>query len=182
VALLARRAAPALLAPIAAPAWIIPVLILAAALAGCGYHLRGSQRPLALPPLALEAGPGALRQAVAARLEAAGVRVAPEAPVVLRLLGEERRRRVLSVGEAGRVAEYELRYRLRFELRRPGRPLARESPVVRETLERRRVAVFREEEALARERERERLWEALREEAVTELLRRLEGLLRGGGG
>ncbi|RMD77836.1 MAG: hypothetical protein D6809_07255 [Gammaproteobacteria bacterium] len=171
------------------------------ALSACGYHLRGSlpagpagEAPGPRAPVRVAAAPGAgeLLPLVSRALEAAGLRPLSPGPspgeaARLELLGEERRRRVLSVGPDGRVAEYELAYGLRYRLSPPAAEAGEKGPakgaagrILEGAVERRRVVVFREEEALAREREQERVWEALRQEAAAALAARVLAALRGG--
>ncbi len=190
-------------------------LTLTLALSACGYHLRGSlpagpagEAPGPRAPVRVAAAPGAgeLLPLVSRALEAAGLRPlsagassrsssgsgassgpSPGEAARLELLGEERRRRVLSVGPDGRVAEYELAYGLRYRLSPPAAEAGEKGPakgaagrILEGAVERRRVVVFREEEALAREREQERVWEALRQEAAAALAARVLAALRGG--
>jgi LPS-assembly lipoprotein len=92
--------------------------VLIGGLSGCGFRLRG---PIALPaeaePIYLQAN-GLIAQALAERLAASAVSVAPspqEAGVILRILDESQRSRVVAVDRAGKALAYGLVYRVRFE-------------------------------------------------------------------
>ncbi len=103
----------------------LSLLVVAAVLIhGCGFHLRGSvELPEAMArtyiqgstwdPMVIE-----LRYA----LRSAGVTVAEEAAdstAVFRLLGHDFNRRTLSVDGDGKVVEYELHLRVRFDVTDP---------------------------------------------------------------
>jgi len=91
------------------------------ALAGCGFHLRGSYAiPDALAPVHVEAHTGSgVGRALTSLLQDNGVALASNAKAArtrLIILGESSQRRVLSVGSNGRVDEYEIDYTVRWRL------------------------------------------------------------------
>ncbi len=93
-------------------------------LAGCaGYHLRGAQAlSQRYPELRLENPDTPLGTALARQLNMAGVRLngGEQAPR-LHVLQAGFQRKVLSLDSRGRVSEFLLVYRVRFQLRAPGR-------------------------------------------------------------
>jgi len=93
------------------------VLILPA----CGFHLRGTvQGPPELTPAYVEATQSSeLAEELRQALRDAGVQLTAgptEAKTRIRILGEKYNTRVLSVDGQGKVVEYELHYRLDFEV------------------------------------------------------------------
>ena len=158
------------------PGWA--VLALAALLivvAGCGWRLRGATAvELALPPMFVEItdATGALRREMERGLKTAGVAVVAErelASLILLVGPENTRRRVLSVGAAGKAREYELQYSLRFAVNRadgtqvlPG-----------QTISLQRDYAFDEEQVLASDRAQQRLFDQMRVNAVHNVLQRL---------
>lgn len=150
------------------------LLLLAALLSACGFHLRGA---VALPPelraLAVTGTPenGPLWRVLRDALPRAGGRLTgpAAADAVLVITAENLSRRVLSVDSRGRAQEYELRYLLAYRLdSAEGRPL----------LDARRLTVLRQyrfdpDAVLAKGEEERRLQEEMRREAVGRLLRQI---------
>ena len=104
---------------------IAVVMVLAAALAACGWQLRGAGGAT-LDGRAVyvsdQAGSADLRVETWRGVESAGGRVvesAGEADLVLVLHGEGDSRQVMSVGPDGEVREYELLYHVEYSVRRP---------------------------------------------------------------
>ena len=99
------------------------ILCLALSLTGCGWHLRGTAPGAASLEgvrVAIDSrvGRGDLYRQVRVALQAAGADVVePEAGVAtLRLLGEDRSSERVAGGRRDPVREYELHYRMRWEL------------------------------------------------------------------
>lgn len=97
------------------------LVLIALLVTGCGYALRGPVRlPAELSPLHLSTvDPGGpLRRELEQGLRDAGVRLAngPEGAAHLRVLVDRIEQQVLSVGETARVREFQLVYRVEFEL------------------------------------------------------------------
>ncbi|OAI13653.1 hypothetical protein A1359_11985 [Methylomonas lenta] len=88
-------------------------------LSACGYHLRGSiALPEELRSMYFFGVSGSLNAELKSLLKAADAKVATspnEAGVVLKVLKEDLRRRVVSVGSSGKSSEIELTYYLRFQ-------------------------------------------------------------------
>lgn len=100
------------------------LLLAIAAIAGCGFHLRGEESlklPARLSPMHLSGirSDDPLRGELTAALGEAGVTVTPSreaAQSFLVLSGRENRRRVLAVNAQGRAIEYEMVEAVTFEL------------------------------------------------------------------
>lgn len=154
------------------------VLLLAATLSACGFHLRESATLPAslqtlriesvdtLSPLPQELGRALLRQGVTL-VEADGAKSS-----VLRILIDSQATLPLSFSGAARVQEYQVVHRVEFEL------LDSEGGVIaaRSTIERKREYRFDETQALGAAAEDELARKELRREVVQALLRSLEAL------
>ncbi len=160
-----------------------PLLLLLLALAGCGYHLRGSSGPglgQVLPQVVLSGpagGDSGFTPVLRRALRAQGVRVregpAPGVPE-LKLVAVERSREVVSVDRQVRAREYALIARVRFLLRRPhGPPLGPAQVAVRRDL------VVDPTRVLGSEQEAQRLYREMRAELAQLVVLRLRLLLAG---
>ena len=143
---------------------------------GCGFHLRGSEQGGApLPPVAITGELGELRGELRARLRAAGgtvVETFAEAQWVVRLLSEERERRVLSVGSTGKVEEYEIHYAATFTIE----DKAGQTRLGPETLSQVRSYGFSESDVLGKDAEQDTLVKDMRREAAWQIVQRLRSL------
>jgi LPS-assembly lipoprotein len=155
-------------------AWLLAGLTLAAALAGCGFHLRGNVTyPFAA--LYLSGPPNTpilfeLKRAI----EAAGqVKIADrpaDAPVRLEVLNVNDDKQVLSLSGGGRVREYALTKRVGFRLHdAEGRDWLPPGEI---TI--RRSYTFNESEVLAREAQETRLLAEMQTDAVQQIVRQLQ--------
>ncbi|MFA5530100.1 MAG: LPS assembly lipoprotein LptE [Thiohalomonadaceae bacterium] len=156
------------------------VLGLAAALAGCGFHLRGAAvlpEEMVRTELrgALPEGPLGIELAQVLR-NAGGALVGPGegGTAVLHIVNERFDRRVASVGAAGKASEYELRYALKAVLRTPeGKNMApQQSAVVVRTYG------FDPANVLGASNEEELLRGEMRRQAVRQLLRQFNQALQ----
>ena len=88
-------------------------------LSACGYHLRGSvEMPPALKAVYLSNASPVLQSEMTSFMRASKgklVQKTAEAGVVIKILKEDMRTRVLSIGTTGKSAESELNYYLRFQ-------------------------------------------------------------------
>ncbi len=149
-------------------------LPVAAALAGCGFKLRGKQT-FAFETIAVTPERGG---AVASELiRYLGDAVRPVAPpaggqppqVIVDILQELREKTVVGVNASGQVREFQLRIRLRFRLRSAqGRDLIDESEIFQQ-----RDISFNESAVLAKEAEEGLLYRDMQSDIVQQLLRRL---------
>ena len=151
-------------------------ILLAATLlvAACGFQLRGTA-PLPFASLYIQA---AVTSQLAVELRRAvratdGTRIADtpgEAQVILQIMNELQEKQILSLSGGGRVSEYQLRYRVSFRLTDAKN---REHIPASEILLRRDFS-FNDEQALAKEAEEKLLYRHMREDAVQQLVRRLQ--------
>jgi len=112
---------------------ILAVLILSVLITGCGYHLRGVGAKVELDHIYLEGGSGQLRdqfnKIVKSSSSSNPEKSSKDASVVIRVLGDNMRTRVLSLSERGRSNELEFDYRLDFELTKAGKTLLAGQPI-----------------------------------------------------
>jgi LPS-assembly lipoprotein len=94
-----------------------------------------------------------------------------EAEVILQIVNELQERRILSLTGGGRVAEYELSYRVVFRLTDAQK---REHIPASEIVLRRDYS-YRDDAALSKESEEALLYRSMRDDAVQQLVRRLQG-------
>ena len=166
--------------PIVARVWCPFVLLLfLIQIGGCGFHLRGKgSGALVLPPIYIAGSNGneTARQ-LEDYLRTAGIDVLGEragAHLVATLGDEIHERRVLSVGTAGKVQEYELRFAVRFSVADgSGHPVSDE-----QTVSLVRDYSFDEVDVMAKDAEERELYDVMRADAVREIARRLQALSR----
>lgn len=146
-----------------------------ALLASCGFHLRGEAK-LPFDTLYVQAAPTSLfavqlRRAVTA---GSGTRIVDKpggAEAVLQILNELREKQILSLTTGGRVSEYQIRYRVSFRLTdsKGAKIYIPQSEIVL-----RREFTFNDNEALAKESEEALLYRDMQNDAVQQLMRRLQ--------
>ena len=148
-------------------------LLAGAALAGCGFQLRGS---LAIPfetlhvavPEHNEFGTN-LQRAIRAQGNTKLSETAQDAQAILTPTGEAREKTILSLNSAGRVREFQLRYRYSFRVHdREGRDLTEPATVILT-----RDMSFDDAAVLAKEQEEGLLWRDMENDLVQQILRRL---------
>jgi LPS-assembly lipoprotein len=151
-------------------------LLVATALlvAGCGFQLRGTAA-LPFQSIYVQAPPSSqfgllLKRAVRA---GSGTRITDQpgdAEVVLQVLNELQEKQILSLGGGGRVSEYQLRYRVSFRLTDSKN---REHIPATEILLKRDYS-FTDDQALSKESEEILLYRDMRNDAVQQMVRRLQ--------
>lgn len=147
---------------------------LAAALNGCGFHLRGSDQRIALKGVYVEgnASNELLRQ-LSRFLQLSGASLAKErkdANYIMNLTGEQAGKSVLTVSQTGQVLEYELHYAVTFEtMDRTGRRLVgpQRVSVVRDV-------TYNPSTALGKANEEQRLYGHLHTEVIQQIIYRLQ--------
>lgn len=152
--------------------------LMCAALAGCGFQLRGAPPvPPGLQPLAVtcvEQVPGELCRSVTEQLELGNIDVRPagEADYVLRLRGFEQDRRASAITVQAAAAEYTLRQTVRMDV------LTRDDiPLVTETsLNSSETYRYDETNVLAKRREEEELRVQLYDRLAQQIIFRLAPL------
>jgi LPS-assembly lipoprotein len=152
------------------------VAIGAAALAGCGFRLRGTQTLpvssiyLALPvnsPIGAEMS-RLLRSSTNTKV----VTDRQQAQAIFELLGETREREVLAINSQGRATEYQIRLRIRFRVLDQGA-----GELIEPTdLMTRRDITFNESDLLAKESEEGLLYRDMQSDLVRQMVSRLAGM------
>lgn len=143
-------------------------------LAACGFQLRGTAT-LPFSSIYVQAAPTSVfaTQLKRAVLAGSGTRIAerPEqAEVILQIMSELQEKQILSLSGGGRVSEYQLRYRVSFRLTDSKN---REHIPASEIVLRRDYA-YSDDRALATETEEALLYRDMRNDAVSQLVRRLQ--------
>lgn len=134
-------------------------------LAGCGFHLRGTLLAEA-PPVAIEGASYPLQLALEKEFSRAGGKVDPKAGKKLLISHEEQEERILSLTPRGAVGEFELLMRVRYKLLdEQGMPLLPESE-----MQVTRSYVYSDQAVHAKEWEREKIVNQMRDEAARRLI------------
>lgn len=153
----------------------ILLLLLFLSLGACGFQLRGAAQ-LPFRTLCVEGGGSQvgmdLQRALRHGSNVKIVATPGEAEAVLQVLGESREKRILSLSAAGRVSEYVLFYRLSFRLHDgKGKELLPIQP-----LELKRDISFSDTQLLAKEQEEVLLYRDMQNDAVQQVIRRLNAV------
>ena len=155
------------------PSSLIP---LAATLlvAACGFQLRGTAT-LPFQSLYVQAAPTSqfatqLRRVVRTGSGTSITERPEQAQAILQIMNELQEKEILSLGGGGRVSEYQLRYRVSFRLTDSKN---REHIPASEIVLRRDYS-FNDNQALSKESEEALLFRDMRNDAVGQLLRRLQ--------
>ena len=143
-------------------------------LSACGFQLRGTA-PLPFDSIYVQAAPSSqfanqLKRAVRAGNSTRLADRPEEAQVILQVMNEQQERLILSLTGGGRVSEYQLRYRVAFRLT-DGKN--REHIAASELLLKRDYT-FTDDQALSKEHEEALLYRDMRDDAVQQLVRRLQ--------
>ena len=145
----------------------------AAVLAGCGFHLRGAAN-LPFSTLYVQvASTSALGHEIRRSLRASNARLVDsptDAQATLVIMSEIREKQILSLGGQGRVREYQLRYRIGYQLT-DGKTTTLIAPT--EILLKRDIS-FNDSDVLAKEAEEALLYRDMQSDAVNQLVRRLQ--------
>lgn len=96
------------------------ILFTALLLTACGYHLRGSvEMPAGLKNVYLEGGSPSFRDQFTSVMNTSSVPLASSpdtAGIIVKIFNEDSQRRALSLNSAGTANDFELDYRLEYEL------------------------------------------------------------------
>ena len=141
-------------------------------LAGCGFHLRGTANvpfqtlyvPNADSGLALD-----LKRNVQAGTQARVVDDAKQAEAILVFSEENREKNILSLSSAGRVREFQLRYRVGFRVHDGKGADYVPQTVIALT----RDITFNDSDVLAKEAEEQLLFRDMQSDMVQQIMRRL---------
>jgi LPS-assembly lipoprotein len=144
-------------------------------LAGCGFQLRGTAA-LPFDSVYVQAPQASqfatqFRRAVASGSQTRIAERPDDADVILQIVRETREKQILSLSGGGRVREYELRYRVSYRL--TDSKGAREHIPTSEIVLRRDFS-YNDNEALAKEGEEALLYRDMQDDAVQQLVRRLQ--------
>lgn len=151
------------------------VLLLAVQLAACGFQLRGTtpETRLGFESIYLDAPVGTpLERDLRTIIRASNTPLsedAKSAPVTLRVLSQAQEKKVLTLNAQGKVREFSLTYRVRFELADPSNKKLLQPPEI--ALQ--SILSYSEEQALAKEQEERMTFEDLRRDAVAQIMRQL---------
>lgn len=153
---------------------ILSVLLVLSVLGACGFQLRGTAT-LPFETLYVQAPPTSVLATQVRRAVRAGstTRIAdrPEqAEVILQIVNEVQEKQILSLTGGGRVSEFQIRYRVLFRLTDSKN---REHIPASEILLRREYT-YSDSQALASQSEETLLYRDMRNDAVSQLMRRLQ--------
>lgn len=140
---------------------------------GCGFQLRGNAS-LPFDSVYIEGGQD-IAVDLQRQIRPTATKVmanAKEAQATLKILSEEREKRILGLTGAGRVSEFSLLYRVSFAVNDPsGKELMKPQKI-----ELRRDITFNDSQTLAKESEEALLYRDMQTDAVQQILRRLSAL------
>lgn len=155
------------------PSSLIP-LAATLLLGACGFQLRGvAQMPFQSLYVQAPATSQLATQLKRAVQSGSGARIAerPEqAEVILQIMNELQERQILSLSGGGRVSEYQLRYRISFRLT----DAKNREHIPASEIALKRDYSFSDEQALSKEAEEALLYRDMRNDAVQQLVRRLQ--------
>ena len=151
------------------------LLTAALLLSGCGFQLRGAAS-LPFDTVYIQAPPTSqfaihLKRVIASGSKTRVVERAADAQVLLHVQNEQREKQVLSLSGGGRVREYLLRYRISYRLTdsKGAQEYVGASEIVLQ-----RDFSYNDAEALAKEAEEALLYRDMQNDAVQQLVRRLQ--------
>jgi LPS-assembly lipoprotein len=152
-------------------------ILLSPALAGCGFHLRGSVSvpfdtlyiPNAKTGIALE-----LKRNIEAGTSVKVVDDPKVADAVLELTGENREKIILSLSGTGRVSEFRLRYTVNYRVH-DGKGI---NYVPTTLVQLSRDVTYNDAEILAKEAEEQLLFRDMQSDMVQQVMRRLAAVER----
>ena len=147
-------------------------LALCATLTSCGFHLRG-QASLPFESMHISGSPSfanQLARAVRASSKTRVINNPKEAEVTLEVLAEARERSILSLSSSGRVRELQIRYRVSFRLNDKA---GKEFMAANEILLKRDL-IYNDSDVLGKEQEEALLYRDMQNDAVNQVVRRLQ--------
>jgi LPS-assembly lipoprotein len=156
---------------------LTPFLLVLTLLAGCGFHLRGTSQvpfqsvyiPSATGGIALD-----LKRNIQAGTNAKVVENAAAADAVLQFTEETRQKEILSLNVAGRVREFQLRYRVGFRVH-DGKGA---DYIPTSTIQLTRDVTYDDSQVLAKEAEEQLLFRDMQTDMVQQIMRRLAAAQR----
>jgi len=149
------------------------LILVAATTAGCGFHPSGYVslpfQSVYISAPAYSSFAGELRRYIASGSKATLAPRREEADVVLEIINEQEEAQILSISVAGRVSEFQLRYRVSYRLHD-----SRDRdwiPVTQMLLH--RDMTYDDQAVLAKQNEQDLLFQDMRTDAVRQMIRRL---------
>jgi LPS-assembly lipoprotein len=148
--------------------------VLCMGLAACGFQLRGTA-PLPFDSIYVQAASSSAfaNQLKRAVRSGSATRLADrpeEAQVILQVLNELQERQILSLTGGGRVSEYLLRYRVSYRLT----DVKNREHIPASEIVLRREYSYTDQQALSKDAEEALLYRDMRDDAVQQLVRRLQ--------
>jgi LPS-assembly lipoprotein len=141
-------------------------------LASCGFHLRG-QATLPFESIYISGSPAFANQLARAVRAGSKTRITDnpkEAEATLQVLTEARERAILSLSSAGRVRELQIRYRVIFRVSdKAGKELLAANEILLK-----RDLLYNDSDVLGKEQEEALLYRDMQNDAVQQVVRRLE--------
>ena len=150
-------------------------LLLIAPLAACGFHMRGStpESQIAFSSIYLDVPKGTpLERELRSAIRSGNTQFtadAKSAEVTLRVLSQAQERKVMTLNAQGKVREFSLTYRVRFEVADANNKKLLQPPEI--ALQ--SILSYSEEQALAKEQEATLTFDDLRRDAVSQMVRQL---------
>ncbi len=146
-------------------------------LSACGYHLRGAfQLPENMKKVYVEGGSESLREQFRQVIKASSAQLASSregAAIVIKIFDEDFNRRVLSLSTRGKSNEFELVYRLDYELANAGDALLTE----RQPVEIRREYYNDQQFVIAKDNEEAMIRSEMYQQAVHTIVNRARVVL-----
>lgn len=148
--------------------------LILASLAACGFHMSGSS-DISFNSIFIEGNTLVISKDLRQSLNTNKIDIlssAENADLRLELVGEENEKRILSIGGAGTVNEFELYYRVHYRTKLIGQ--ATWGPV--STVESRRDYTYSDANLLAKQIEEKKLNDGMQKDVVNSIMRRLSAL------
>ncbi len=156
------------------------IFVMALLLSACGYHLRGAfQLPENMKNVYVEGGSSSLREQFKQTLKSSSGQLAGSrkgAGIVIKIFDEDFNRRVLSLSSRGKSNEFELVYRLDYELAN-----ARDAQLMaRQAIEIRREYYNDQQFMIAKDQEEAMIRNEMYQQAVNTIVNRARVVLEAG--
>jgi LPS-assembly lipoprotein len=152
---------------------LVAIMLIAISLSSCGFQLRGQAaipyKTLFIETTGFSQFANDLERAIRSGSQTKVVHNRGEAEAVLKIIGESQESRIVALSSAGRVLEFELRYRVIYRLMDPtGNNLAQPGQI-----DLTRDMTYDDNAVLAKESEQNLLYRNMKTDAVQQMLRRL---------
>ncbi len=146
----------------------ITAVILAAALSGCGFHLKGNLPQDTLPAAQWRVGGKQLGADLQTALLRAKGSLHPDADAEIRVLDVAEKRDIYTITRGAKLNEYLYSLRVSAQAYRRGKVWG--API---QVDVRRSMSYRDETILGKEHEEALLWQEMRQDAAAQIVRRL---------